>query len=443
MTRRRKIQILSLGAAAIAVLGGTTASGYALAGKYRADLEYTYRRALSDLGDCVSNMETMLQKAEYAGTARQINGISAKLMEESSGAKASLAALPLSSAELGNISRFIAQVGDYSLALATRVNSGETITDADYETLASMREYAGMFREELDSVQERFEDGSLSIGQTELFLDNLEHESVPVFGDNFEEAANDFKDYPTLIYDGPFSDHIGQATPKFLEGEPELLQGNAENSAAKFWGVSHDEITHVNDTEGNLPTYNFMLGDARLSVTKAGGYIASLINPRQIGAETLDYEAALAKAQEFFSRRGITDLQASYYVINDGKCTINFAAVQDGVLLYPDLVKAAVALDNGEIVEYNSSGYLMNHTQRDVTPVISEGQARGSVSPRLTAEPGKLCVIPTSGKNEVLCYEFLCTAENGQHVLVYVNAANGSEEQILLLMESDQGILTR
>ena len=85
----------------------------------------------------------------------------------------------------------------------------------------------------------------------------------------------------------------------------------------------------------------------------------------------------------------------------------------------------------------------MNHTQRDVTPVISEGQARGSVSPRLTAEPGKLCVIPTSGKNEVLCYEFLCTAENGQHVLVYVNAANGSEEQILLLMESDQGILTR
>lgn len=435
--------MISIIAAAVIVLGGTTISGYALAAKYRSDLEYTYRRALSDLGDCVSNMETMLKKAEYAGTAKQINGISAKLMEESSGAKASLAALPLNSAELGNISRFIAQVGDFSLSLASKVNSGGTITDEDYETLASMSNYAGLFRGELADVQDQFEDGSLSIGQAEKFLDNLDQESVPVFGDNFEEAANDFKDYPTLIYDGPFSDHIGQASPKFLEGKTELMQGNAENSAAQFWGVSHDEIRHVNDTEGNLPTYNFMLGDSRLSVTKAGGYIASLINPRQIGESVLGYEEALQKAQEFFAGRGITDLKESYYVINDGKCTINFAAVQDGTVLYPDLVKVAVALDNGEIVEYNSTGYLMNHVERSVEPAITEERARQSISPRLTAETGKLCVIPTSGKNEVLCYEFLCTAQDGQQVLVYVNALTAYEEQILLLMKSDQGVLTR
>ncbi len=443
MTRSRRIQIITLAAAAIAVLGGTTASGYALAGKYREDLEYTYRRALSDLGDCVSSMETMLQKAEYAATPKQINGISARLLQTATGAKASIAALPLDSAQLSNISRFIAQVGDFSFALSSKVNSGGSVSDEDYETLSSMREYAGIFCEELEIVQAAFEDGSQTIGQAEVFLDNLDHEAMPVFGDHFEEAAESFKDYPTLIYDGPFSDHIGQATPKFLEGKGEILQGNAENCAAEFWGVSQNEIEHVNDTQGGLPTYNFMCGDSRLSVTKSGGYIASLINPREIGKEQLDYETALAKAKEFFERRGITDLQESYYVINDGKCTINFAAVQEGVLLYPDLVKVSVALDNGEIVEYNSSGYLMNHTTRDVAAQMTEQQARQSVSPRLTAQEGKLCVIPTAGKNEILCYEFLCTAQDGQQVLVYVNASTGSEEQILLLMESDEGVLTR
>ena len=87
----------------------------------------------------------------------------------------------------------------------------------------------------------------------------------------------------------------------------------------------------------------------------------------------------------------------------------------------PDLVKVAVALDTGGIVEYNATGYIMNHTDRgELTPKITQEEAQKSVSPRLKVESGSLALIPTPGLNEVLCYECQCTGENEDRVLVYI-----------------------
>jgi uncharacterized membrane protein YkoI len=44
--------------------------------------------------------------------------------------------------------------------------------------------------------------------------------------------------------------------------------------------------------------------------------------------------------------------------------------------------------------------------------------------------------------NERFCYEFKCTAPDGQQVLVYINAYTGREEQILLLEINRNGTLT-
>ena len=51
-------------------------------------------------------------------------------------------------------------------------------------------------------------------------------------------------------------------------------------------------------------------------------------------------------------------------------------------------------------------------------------------------------MIPTGGEHEVLCHEFKCETETGSHMLVYLNAATGQEENILLLLEDESGTLT-
>ena len=52
-----------------------------------------------------------------------------------------------------------------------------------------------------------------------------------------------------------------------------------------------------------------------------------------------------------------------------------------------------------------------------------------------------LVIIPTEWKTEILCYEFKGKIDETEF-LVYVNAKNGREENILVIRETPGGILT-
>lgn len=410
--------------AVIVVLGGTTVSGYVQASKYKMNLNYNYQRAVMDLGDCVDNIENTLNKSVYANTPTQQNGLAAKLMRETSMAKAALSILPLENGTLSNVNKYISQVGDFSMALSSRISAGGKITEEEYASMKNLEQYAAKLKKSLREVQPDFDAGPVD--------------------ESFRQTADDFTDYPSLIYDGPFSDHIGQMAPKLLEGLAEVPQGNAQNSAAEFLGLTQDKLTHTQDNDGGLPMYNFEYGTIRVSVTKAGGVVCAMTDSREIGGMQLDETAAKAAAQNFLNAKGIRNMKESYYVINDGICTINYAYTQDYAVCYPDLVKVSVALDTGDIVEYNATGYIMNHHDRaKLEPKLSQDEAQKSVSPALTVESAGLALIPTPGLNEVLCYEFQCKGENDDRVLVYINASTGMEEQIFIMMQSDAGILVK
>lgn len=85
----------------------------------------------------------------------------------------------------------------------------------------------------------------------------------------------------------------------------------------------------------------------------------------------------------------------------------------------------------------------MNHRIRDLpAPAVTADQARSAVGDALKVLAHQLAVIPTGGEHEVLCHEFKCETETGSHMLVYLNAATGQEENILLLLEDESGTLT-
>lgn len=422
---KKRIFGIALAAVAILALGGTTAAGYLAANRYRMKLDYDYQRAMNDLNVSVDNIETALNKAVYANTPTQQNGLAAKLMRESSAAKSASAVLPTSGNSLSNVNKFITQVGDFSMALSTKISAGQKISDKEYNTMKQLEQYAKTLKQNLLAFKPDLE--STEIAQA------------------FDKTAEDFTDFPSLIYDGPFSDHILQRKAKLTEGRKEIQQGNAQNTAADFLKTTQDKLQHAQDTAGNMPTYNFTAssGAVRISVTKAGGYVSVMQNSRDVTQENLDFETASKIARNFLNSRDITDMKESYYVINDGVCTVNYAYLQDGVICYPDLVKVSVALDNGEIVGFNATGYIMNHQKRSFSFKLTQEQAQKSVSSRLKVEKGDKALIPTPGLNEVLCYEFLCSGENKEQVLVYINAATGLEEQILILQHSDNGVLTK
>ena len=135
-------------------------------------------------------------------------------------------------------------------------------------------------------------------------------------------------------------------------------------------------------------------------------------------------------------------MKDTYYVKEDNTATVNYAYEQDGVVVYPDLIKVKIALDNGEIVGFESKGYIMNHTERDIPePKLTEEQVRANFTGKRDLSTVGLAIIPHEFRYRNLCYE-LKGKLNDRDFLVYINAETGKEEKVLIIINTPEGILT-
>ena len=84
----------------------------------------------------------------------------------------------------------------------------------------------------------------------------------------------------------------------------------------------------------------------------------------------------------------------------------------------------------------------MCHKERDIPQnVIGEEAAREKAGTHLSIDTVSMTYIPLESKREVYCYELKGTLGKN-NFLIYINAETGQEEKILMLLESDKGILT-
>lgn len=443
--RRTAVRCVSFAIAAVVVLS-------ALAFRYKMEavaahgqLEKALVQNVSDLTVYATDIRSDLEKIQYANTPPMLAALSSKLWREASFAKESLDLLPVSYARLQNTNKLLSQVGDYCVSLSKKFSAGEKITEEERRTLAVLEDYCEKMLNEIAAVSDELSTGSITYRMLneELYREIGSEGSQKSVTEGFSEFEEGFDSYPALIYDGPFSDHILQQSPKALEGKKEVSEEEARRAAAKALGVKEDALSSDEMEHSRMESYCFSGDGSYAIVTKHGGQVCSILKDRVPQGTALNEGDAIKRAQNFLAVLGYQNLDSSYYETAGNILTANFAARQGGVTLYPDLIKVSIALDNGEVVSFDARGYLMNHRERtDVTPVLTEKEARKSVSPLLTVKQSKLCIIPSEGLNESLCWEFLCTEKDGGQVLIYIDAKTGMEKQILLLLISEGGQLT-
>ena len=152
-------------------------------------------------------------------------------------------------------------------------------------------------------------------------------------------------------------------------------------------------------------------------------------------------EAELCEiAQAFLLSRGYGPMEMSYYSRYGGILTINFAATQDGAVLYPDLVKLQMSMRDGRVIGLDAENYLKNHVTRSLpTPAVTQEEAMRRVGERLAPLSARLCVIP-QGASEYLCYE-VTAADAESEFLVYVDAQTGVERELMQLISRNNGTL--
>jgi germination protein YpeB len=452
MRRKKKIVLItSYILAAFAAMGGLALSNYAQAADYKLQLENTYRHAFAELVSSVSELDTALQKSLYATSPELLSAVCTEVYGKALSAQYALSELPFNAYEFENTSGFITKTGDYAFALSKKAGSGEAAGEETYQNLAKLSEAASVLAANLNELMAEIDKSGISLGRMRELSQEAakagDEATKDILTDSFTSMEGEFPETPSLIYDGPFSSHIGNLKPKLLEGKNEVTQDEALDIAADFMGISKSILKSDGERGGNLPVYIFYAntdgGTVSIEVTKQGGYVTSAFNSRLVQNALIEPKDAVKIADRFLEKNGYKSMKHSYQLNEKNILVINYAYTKDGVTCYPDLVKVSVALDNGKIVGFESQSYVMNHTERTIPkPAVDEDTARQKVSSHLKVLSHNMAIIPTDGKNEVFCHEFKCENDNGNHYIVYVNAETGGEERILILIESENGTLT-
>ena len=448
--RRVRVLAASFTAAAFAVSVGFGVQGYARAEDYRRQLDNGYRQAFTELTAAAGELDAALEKVTYATTPALFATLCAQAYAKALAAQTALGELPYGNVELEQTAAFFAKAGDYAMAMARGTNGEGVCTDENRETLRGLAAAAGELSATLQELQLQLDGGALhpeDVAAVEARLAAAAEDGGQITGGSaFQTVEADFPQVPTLIYDGPFSEHLSSRTPQMLEGLPQVTEEEARRAAAAFAGLRAEVFTPTSDGAGNLPAWGFSAladgGELYVEITKQGGQVLQMLSSRPVGEAALSRKEGVEQAAAFLEEHGYRDMAPSYFLEGDGILTVHFAPVLDGVYCYPDLVKVGVALDNGDVVSFEAHGYLMNHGAREpAAPAVSADEAAERVDSSLTVLSRQLALIPTGGEYEVLCHEFKCQNADGGHVLVYVNAATGQQERILLLLEDENGTL--
>lgn len=445
MSKRAKIRLLLFIAAALLILAIRNIMLMRENRQANLILETSYLRALEELSASADNINNTLIKEMCAGSPEMQSKLAAKLLSEASTAKTALSQLPIEQMGLSGTYKFLSQVGNYAVYLADKSSAGETITSDEYETLKKMRDYANDLCNDMWSIEQMINSGELTPHGVISSLDASEAREGDIsVTDGFTDFEQGFENYPTLIYDGPFSDHILQQKPHMTENAAEVSESAASIKAAKALGVTPEELSVTDGEDGNMPSYLFSTDTATVSITKKGGYISYMLKSRTPEKTIIDSSKAKENANRYLEHLGIESMAVTYHEILGNVCTINYAYERSGVICYTDLIKVKVAMDNGEILGIDARGFLVNHKERSFSsPSVSREDAQKLVSPQLTVKNVRLANIPLDNTKEGYCYEFTCKNDEGRNVLVYIDCETGKEQQILILFESKSGVLAQ
>ena len=417
--------------------------------EYRQASENSYNMAFYELVDYVESVEVYLAKSLVSNTPEHGAETLTYVWREANLAQSYLARLPISSSELENTAKFLNQVSDYSYSLSRKNINSEPLTQEELDNLNELHQYSVELKNTLNQLASDFNSGRISWGE-------LTKKGSPVFAqevsniskDSFSNLEENFHEYAGLIYDGAFSEHITNPERKGLTGE-NIDEETAKQRAIEFLG--NDTIKEINSNglteNANIQSYDFSVtkndgSNAWISISQKGGHVAFSNSTRNVTAEVISQEQANEIGQKFLDSRGITHMKPTYYLKQDGIVTINYAYVQNNVTVYSDLVKLKIALDNGEILGMETTGYLNSHYERSFsTPKISIDEAREKINKRLDIVSEGMAMIPTEYQTEILCWEFKGNLEDRQF-LVYINVETGKEEDVLVILETPDGTLT-
>lgn len=407
---------------------------------YANSLENVYQRCVYELLDNVNNIDDNLTKVIVSNNRdiqfKYLNLIS----DECKYAQNNFSLLPITMNTVDSGVKFINQMDGYC----------SSVVKANVKLSAEQKDKVGELYNivlELKNILNKTTK-LLNEGKTIMSSNILDKQGLTEFSTSLSNINSEDINYPSMIFDGPFSESLNNKESKFLTGE-EITQEQAKEKVYSYFGdYSVSSVTFKNLTKGNFETYDFEVVAGKhtsyVQVTKKGGFLLTL-------SCYTDYNETISKdeteceeiAISFAAAAGVLNMKSVWIESSKGICYINLAPVINNVIYYPDLIKVKVDMGSGKVVGYEAQNYTYNHEDRGaLSASVGATDARELVNADVTILSQKLALIPLEYGGEVLCYEFACEYSDSAYY-IYINAKTGLEEKVLKVISTAEGDLLR
>ncbi len=431
---------------------------------YKQTTESMFRRAFSQLCDDFYEMEVHLSKLKAASSPSRCIILLDDIWRLSGSSVSLMSQIPASHVDTNELNSFVVRVGDYAHALTKKLLNDESLTEDDTTQISNLQKKCAEISKELSSRLASGDIPTVSLDGDGFFSSTKQNE------DGYQDTEG-IDEFPTLIYDGPFSESTEKAEAKGLKGE-DINEDEAIKLAKEVLKTSSSPSSS-SLSDGKIPSYDITFESedgscTDISITKKGGMLLWMMksgtdgsagspdngnnstsaspdnsseNESNANVDEATTKKLIEAAQSELERLNFKGMHPTYAQYYNNTAVINFAATQDDVILYNDLVKVWVNLSSFKVTGMDARNYIFSHTERELKePAISMEEAEEKLSSSLEVQERNIALIPLTPSTEALCYEFKATVDDEEYI-VYINVETGREEEIFKIISTENGQL--
>ena len=399
-------------------------------------LESVYSSSYYSMVDSVNNLQVSADKFETVTTSGAQRDLLRDMEQDCAYVVAGLSVLPIDAENSNSAIKFFNQISGMCEAYIKTIDKGESLT-TEQLLLVDKAEYAlSIIKSKLNTHNDMVRKGDYEFISVSVFNDK----GVTQFSNSIGDLTATEVDYPTMIFDGPFSESLENKQIRGLAKE-EITKEQAQDYLTNTVYQGQDvNVEYVNETDGDFVTYDFKVvkndKEYMAQVTKRQGVLLTLLGYAENGESSISSEKAQELAQGFASKVGFGELVTTWLEVKDNVAYINLAPTQDGVVLYPDLVKVKVDMFSEEIIGFEAKNYAFNHINRTFETSITLKEAEQKLGFDYVVLNTRKAIIALENDIEVAVYEFACERISGLFYY-YVDANTGDIVEILKVVDSN------
>ncbi len=426
--------VISLGAACL-VLGTIVTAGAFRMNDMNLATANGYRSTLYEMVSVSEDMDNSLSKLRVSSGTQEQRALLTDLLVDSQLLESALERMPIDNMTSTDIASFVNKTSDYSRSLLKKLNAGGTLSETEKNTVSYLHGVNAGLYGELNELTTKMTEKEFA-----AFIGGGEN---PV-AQRLSEMGKSTLQKPEETVDAPFTDE-GNVGENQLSGLEEVSVSRAEELAKEYFCSYHiQNVQYSGETVTDEATcYNFVMTDENgvelyARITKNGGKLAFFNLYEACEDKNFDLETCDMLAREYLSGLGIEGVEAVWLSDAGMVADLTYVAVQDGVRIYPDLIRVRVCESKGRVVGIDAMEYLLNHKPRTIGGSLMREEAQEKLSQGLAPYAAHLAIIPMDDE-EILAHEFACSFGEDEEYIVYLDAMTGEEVQVYRVRNGAKG----